>query len=99
MGVETLLLWLVIGLVAGWLASAVVGGGFGVVGDIVVGIVGAFIGGWIFRSMGWGAPGSGIVASIVVAFVGACVLLLLLRLISRGRRRARVERVAELKRF
>jgi uncharacterized membrane protein YeaQ/YmgE (transglycosylase-associated protein family) len=84
MSFETFLLWIAIGLVAGWLASAVVGGGFGVVGDIVVGIVGAFLGGFIFRGLHLGTPFHGLAASIFVAFVGAVVLLLLLRLIRRG---------------
>jgi len=84
MSLETVLLWLVVGLIAGWLASAVVGGGFGVVGDIVVGVVGAFIGGFLFRSMGVGSPFGGLPGTIFVAFIGACVLLLLLRLIRRG---------------
>jgi uncharacterized membrane protein YeaQ/YmgE (transglycosylase-associated protein family) len=65
-----------------------VGGGYGIVGDIVIGIVGAFIGGWLFRSLGIGAPGSGIVSTIIVAFVGACVLLLLLRALHRTRYRS-----------
>lgn len=86
MTLETLLVWIVIGLIAGWLASAVVGGGYGVVGDIVVGVVGAFLGGWLFRALGVSRPDSGIVGTIIVAFVGAVVLLLLLRLIHRGRR-------------
>jgi len=79
------LLWfLIIGLVAGWLASAVVGGGFGLIGDIVVGVVGAFIGGFLFRQFGVSA-GGGILGSIIVATVGAIVLLLLLRLVRRAR--------------
>jgi uncharacterized membrane protein YeaQ/YmgE (transglycosylase-associated protein family) len=79
------LLWfLIIGLVAGWLASAVVGGGFGLIGDIVVGIVGAFIGGFLFRQLGVSA-GGGVLGSIIVATVGAIVLLLLLRLVRRAR--------------
>ena len=85
MSLETFLLWLVVGLIAGWLASAVVGGGFGLVGDIVVGIVGAFLGGFIFRALGVGSPFGGLAGSIFVAFVGAVVLLLLLRLVRRGR--------------
>lgn len=84
MTLETFLLWLAVGLIAGWLASAVVGGGFGVVGDIVVGIVGAFIGGFLFRAVGAGVPIGGLAGTIIVAFVGAVVLLLLLRLIRRG---------------
>ena len=51
MSIETILIWMAIGLVAGWLASLVVGGGYGVVGDIVLGIVGAFLGGFIFRAL------------------------------------------------
>ncbi|MDB5822098.1 MAG: GlsB/YeaQ/YmgE family stress response rane protein [Herminiimonas sp.] len=79
------LLWfLIIGLIAGWLASAVVGGGFGLIGDIVVGVVGAFIGGFLFRQMGVSA-GGGVLGSIVVATIGAIVLLLLLRLVRRAR--------------
>jgi uncharacterized membrane protein YeaQ/YmgE (transglycosylase-associated protein family) len=79
------LLWfLIIGLIAGWLASAVVGGGFGLLGDIVVGVVGAFIGGFLFRQFGVSA-GGGVLGSIVVATIGAIVLLLLLRLVRRAR--------------
>jgi uncharacterized membrane protein YeaQ/YmgE (transglycosylase-associated protein family) len=79
------LLWfLIIGLIAGWLASAVVGGGFGLIGDIVVGVVGAFIGGFLFRQLGVSA-GGGVLGSIVVATIGAIVLLLLLRLVRRAR--------------
>jgi uncharacterized membrane protein YeaQ/YmgE (transglycosylase-associated protein family) len=84
MELGTILVWLVIGLIAGWLASAVVGGGYGLVGDIIVGIVGAFIGGMIFRAAGWGAPFGGLAGSIFVAFIGAIVLLLVLRLLRRG---------------
>jgi uncharacterized membrane protein YeaQ/YmgE (transglycosylase-associated protein family) len=81
MTLETLLLWIAIGLVSGWLASAVVGGGYGVVGDIVVGVVGAFLGGMLFRGLHIHAPIAGIAGTIFVAFVGAVVLLLVLRLI------------------
>jgi uncharacterized membrane protein YeaQ/YmgE (transglycosylase-associated protein family) len=81
MTLETFLIWLVIGLVAGWLASAVAGGGYGLIGDIVVGVVGAFIGGFIFRGLHIRVPWSGIPGTILVAFVGALVLLILLRLI------------------
>jgi uncharacterized membrane protein YeaQ/YmgE (transglycosylase-associated protein family) len=78
-----ILTWLIVGLVAGLLASYVVGGGYGLLGDIVVGIIGAFIGGWIFAKMGWHAPFGGLPGTIFVAFIGAVVLLLLLRLIRR----------------
>jgi uncharacterized membrane protein YeaQ/YmgE (transglycosylase-associated protein family) len=84
MSAETVLIWLAVGLVAGWLASAVVGGGLGVVGDIVIGIVGSFLGGLIFRTAHIGTPFRGLVATIFVAFVGAVALLLILRLIRRG---------------
>ncbi len=82
-----LLFWVVVGLVAGFLASLVMrGGGYGVVGDIIVGIVGALIGGFIMNFFGINTSG-GLISSIVVAFIGACVLILLLRLFTRGTRR------------
>ena len=81
MTLETFLIWIVIGLIAGWLASAVAGGGFGLIGDIVVGIVGAFIGGFIFRGLNIHVPWGGIPGTIFVAFVGALVLLVILRVI------------------
>ena len=84
MSLETGLLWAFVGLVAGWLASVAVGGGLGIVGDIVVGIVGAFVGGFVFRSFGWRPIFSGIPGTIFVAFIGAVILLLLLRLIRGG---------------
>lgn len=80
-----LLTWIIVGLVAGVLASLVMGGGFGIIGDIVVGIVGAFLGGWIFRQLGVGTPFAGLAGTIFTAFVGAVVLIFLLRLIRRGR--------------
>jgi uncharacterized membrane protein YeaQ/YmgE (transglycosylase-associated protein family) len=82
----TFLIWIAIGLIAGWLASAVVGGGYGIVGDIVVGVVGSFLGGLIFGWLHIPVPFGGIAGTIFVAFVGAVALLLLLRLIARGRR-------------
>jgi uncharacterized membrane protein YeaQ/YmgE (transglycosylase-associated protein family) len=84
MSLHALVLWIVVGLIAGWLASAVVGGGYGLIGDIVIGIVGAFLGGLLFRSLGLRIHLSGLPASILVAFVGAVLLLLILRLIHRG---------------
>ena len=82
-----ILTWIIVGLIAGVLASLVAGGGFGIIGDIVIGIVGAFIGGWIFRQLGTHAPFGGLAGTIFVAFIGAVVLILILRLISSGRRR------------
>jgi len=84
----TLLLWIVVGLIAGWLASAVVGGGYGLIGDIVVGIVGSFLGGLIFSQFHIAVPFAGLAGTIFVAFIGAVALLLLLRLVARGRRAA-----------
>jgi uncharacterized membrane protein YeaQ/YmgE (transglycosylase-associated protein family) len=85
MTLETVLLWAVVGLIAGWLASAVVGGGYGVIGDIVVGVVGAFLGGFIFKETHVKVPFDGLPGVIFVAFIGAVVLLLIFRLIRRGR--------------
>ena len=80
---ETLLVWLIVGAIAGWLAGVIVkGGGFGLVGDIVVGVVGAFVGGWLLPRFGVHI-GVGIVAVIVSATIGAVVLLLIVRLIRR----------------
>ena len=73
--------WIIVGLVAGVLASAVMRDGFGLLGDIVIGIVGAFVGGWAFREAGWKAPFGGLAGVIAVAFVGAVIVLALLRLI------------------
>ena len=87
MTLETFLLWIAIGGVAGYLASLVAGGGFGLVGDIVIGVVGAFVGGFLFRALGWHAPFTGIAGTITVAFVGAVLLLALLRVVRSGRRR------------
>jgi uncharacterized membrane protein YeaQ/YmgE (transglycosylase-associated protein family) len=87
MTLQQIVIWLLVGLAAGWLASVVVGSGLGVIGDIVVGIVGAFLGGWIFSAMHWRVPIAGLGGTILVAFLGACVLLVLLRLIRSGPRR------------
>lgn len=84
-----LLTWLIVGLVAGVLASLVMGGtGYGLAGDIVIGIVGAFIGGWILRALGTGVPVGGLPGVIIVAFIGAVVLLFILRLVRSAGRRA-----------
>jgi uncharacterized membrane protein YeaQ/YmgE (transglycosylase-associated protein family) len=77
--------WIVVGLVAGLLASSVVGGiGYGLLGDIIVGIIGAVIGGWLFATLGVSLPYGGIAATITVAFIGAVVLLLLIRALRPG---------------
>ncbi|HLZ57624.1 MAG TPA: GlsB/YeaQ/YmgE family stress response membrane protein [Ktedonosporobacter sp.] len=75
--------WLLVGLIAGFLASVVMrGGGYGIVGDIVVGIVGAFIGGFLASLLGLGA--SGFIGTVIVAFIGACILIAILRAVSGG---------------
>jgi len=76
--------FILIGLVAGWLAGQVMkGGGYGVIGDIIVGVIGALLGGWLFGVLGlW--PGGGLLGSLIVAFIGACILLFLVRLIKRA---------------
>jgi uncharacterized membrane protein YeaQ/YmgE (transglycosylase-associated protein family) len=78
-------LWfIVVGLVAGWLAGKLVkGGGFGVLGNIIVGVLGALLGGFLFSAFG-ASTGGGLVGSIIVATIGAVVLLLLARLVKRG---------------
>lgn len=83
MTLESLLIWLLIGAIAGWLAGVIVKGyGFGLLGNIVVGIVGAAIGGWVFGAMG--IITHGILGAIVGATAGAVILLLLLRVIRRA---------------
>ena len=76
--------WLIVGGIAGLLAGLVMkGGGYGVVVDIILGIVGAFVGGWVFGLLGIGA-GGGMVGSIVVAFIGACILIGITRALKRA---------------
>ena len=79
------ILWfLIVGLIAGWLAGLLVkGGGFGLVGDLVVGVIGAFLGGFLFSSLGVSA-GGGLLGSIIVATIGAVVLLFIVRLVKRA---------------
>jgi uncharacterized membrane protein YeaQ/YmgE (transglycosylase-associated protein family) len=78
--------WLVVGLIAGWLAGLMMkGSGYGILGDIVVGLIGSFVGGLIVSFFVEGAAGFG--GSILVAFIGACVLIFLVRAIS-GRQEA-----------
>jgi len=78
---------LVVGLVAGLLASVVVGGvGFGILGDIVIGIIGAFLGSWLFGALKVRVPFTGLGGTIFVAFIGAVVLLLVLKVIRRSQR-------------
>ncbi|MFC5705257.1 GlsB/YeaQ/YmgE family stress response membrane protein [Aeromonas eucrenophila] len=81
---ENMLWFLIVGLVAGWLAGILVkGGGFGLIGDLVVGVLGAFVGGWLFTTLGV-SMGGGLLGSILVATIGAVVLLLIVRIIKRA---------------
>jgi uncharacterized membrane protein YeaQ/YmgE (transglycosylase-associated protein family) len=85
LSLSNVLWWLVVGLVAGFLASRVMrGGGYGLIGDIVVGLIGAFIGGWLAGVLGIGVGSSSLIVSIVVAFVGACILLAVLHAVTGG---------------
>jgi len=83
MTVEALVIFLLVGAVAGWIAGQVVkGGGFGLVGDIVVGILGAFVAGFLLPGLGLGL--TGIVGSIVYSAIGAIILLVVVSLIKRA---------------
>jgi uncharacterized membrane protein YeaQ/YmgE (transglycosylase-associated protein family) len=83
MSLESLIWFLLIGLIAGWLAGKVMrGGGFGILGDMIVGVIGALIGGWLFGVLGIGV--GGLIGAIVTAFVGAVILLAILRAIRRA---------------
>lgn len=83
---ESLLVILVVGLVAGWLAGKIVqGAGFELIGDLIIGIIGAFIGDWLLPQIGIHL-GTGIVSAIVNATIGAVLLLLVVRLLQGGGR-------------
>ncbi len=76
--------WLIVGLIAGWLAGLFMrGGGYGIIGDIVLGLIGAFIGGLIMSF--FVAGDAGFWGSIVVAFIGACILVAIARALTPGR--------------
>jgi uncharacterized membrane protein YeaQ/YmgE (transglycosylase-associated protein family) len=85
-----ILSWIILGLIAGWLAGQVMkGGGYGLVGDIVLGIIGAIVGGFLSSAIfGWDVSGINI-SSILIAFIGACIVIGLSRLVT-GRRGASV---------
>jgi uncharacterized membrane protein YeaQ/YmgE (transglycosylase-associated protein family) len=80
---HSIIAWLIIGALAGWLAGTFVrGGGFGLIGDIVVGIIGAFIGGWLAGVLHIHV-GTGWISAIIVAAIGAALLLFILRAVRR----------------
>ncbi len=84
----SILSWIIVGLIAGWLAGKVMrGAGFGLIGDILIGVVGGLIGGWLATAvLHIGAEVNGLnLESIIVAFVGAVILLFVLRLLRGGR--------------
>jgi uncharacterized membrane protein YeaQ/YmgE (transglycosylase-associated protein family) len=84
MDISNLLLFLLIGLIAGWLAGKIMKGrGFGLVVNLIVGVVGAFLGGWLFGLLGISA-GSGFFGSLLTALVGAIVLLFIISLIKKA---------------
>ena len=84
MDVQALVIWLIVGAIAGWLAGMVVkGGGYGLIGDIVVGILGGLFAGWLLPQVGV-VLGSGMIAAIIDAFIGAVILLIALRLVKRA---------------
>jgi len=83
MGLEALLIFLVIGAIAGWLAGIIMrGGGFGLIGNIIVGVLGAFIGGYLLPRLGI-SIGGGWIDQIVSALIGAVILLFIIGLIKR----------------
>ena len=83
MAAQSLILFLVIGAVAGWLAGVIVRGyGFGVVGNIVVGVIGSFVGGWLFTHLHL-VRGGGLLGAAIGATLGAVILLFLIRLFRR----------------
>lgn len=83
MDAQSLIIFLIVGLIAGWLASLVMKGkGFGLIGDMILGIVGAFVGSYLFGLLGISA--GGLIGAIIVAFVGAVVVLFIVRLIKKA---------------
>ena len=80
---QNIITWVVIGIVAGWLAGLVVGGEGGIIRDLITGIIGAFVGGLIFSSAGWRLNfGNPLIEQIVVAAIGAIIVVILARLIA-----------------
>jgi len=81
---QSLIVILIIGLIAGFLAGKIMkGGGFGIIGDIIVGVIGAFIGSWLWTFFKLPPIGPWWLSAIIIATVGACILLFILRLIKR----------------
>jgi uncharacterized membrane protein YeaQ/YmgE (transglycosylase-associated protein family) len=84
MGIDSVIVWLIVGAIAGWLAGLIVkGGGFGLLGNIVIGIVGAVVAGWLLPQLGI-RLGTGIVSAIINAAIGGVIVLVILSLIRRA---------------
>jgi uncharacterized membrane protein YeaQ/YmgE (transglycosylase-associated protein family) len=84
MDLQALIVLLIIGAIAGWLAGQIMkGGGFGLVGDIIVGIIGAVIGGWLWAMLRLPGIGPWWLTAIISATIGACILLWIIRLVKR----------------
>jgi uncharacterized membrane protein YeaQ/YmgE (transglycosylase-associated protein family) len=84
MGIESIIVWLIVGAIAGWLAGLIVkGGGFGLLGNIVIGIIGAVVAGWLLPTLGVHL-GTGIIGAIIDSVIGAVVVLVIISLIKRA---------------
>jgi uncharacterized membrane protein YeaQ/YmgE (transglycosylase-associated protein family) len=81
---QSLIVWLVIGAIAGWLAGQIMGGGFGLIGNIIVGIAGAVVAGWLFPYLGFNFIGNTLIAAIINALIGAIIVLFVLGLLKRA---------------
>ena len=84
MGIESIIVWLIVGAIAGWLAGLIVkGGGFGLLGNIVLGIIGAVVAGWLLPTLGVHL-GAGIIGAIIDSVIGGVVVLVIISLIKRA---------------
>ena len=84
MGIESIIVWLIVGAIAGWLAGLIVkGGGFGLLGNIVVGIIGAVVAGWLLPYLGINL-GGGIIAAIIDSAIGAVLVLVIVSMIKKA---------------
>lgn len=84
MGIDSVIVWLIVGAIAGWLAGVIVkGAGFGLLGNIVIGIIGAVVAGWVLPRLGINL-GSGIVSAIINSAIGGIIVLVILSLIRRA---------------
>lgn len=84
MGIESVIVWLIVGAIAGWLAGLIVrGGGFGLLGNIVIGIIGAVVAGWLLPQLGINL-GTGVVRAIINSAIGGIIVLVILSLIRRA---------------